>query len=382
MARMANGGVVSVDPVIHDGLVVQSQSENVRRQRMDDLVGAGLIARPYESSSDEEVEAVMMNSAKIERQMQEFIRKEVNPEMGLRVAKGRKLLAESGILDDLLQMRQAQKERPATAIRRTSHKERPATAVGLNDKEYDKSIFRQLLDTKTGLAMTMLSTGHQVPSHIVRQRMSPLFNQTWQDTNAREHRCTTRTIQSLTRPLPHRIPSRPATALHRGRKNSFDTPSDDSIYWDGHAFAGRGPDIRPASAAQGRLKLDFDALRKFNEANARGEIPDDITSDDYTNYLEQVEEASTPSNFQTPSSEEIYDLSRIDMHKSSSPTQMNGGLTSLDMLTAPEFEHIPIDQLMPTMFGLDVVQRPHRGLLELASKKLVEGNHAKVLYFP
>ena len=99
-----SGRSVALDIADEAGFEVQSQGREVRQ----DLVRKGIIAAPYVDSDDDEDVA-------LERKLMEFANKEVDPAVSLRVAQGRQLLAESGILDDLVQMRQAHKPRPRTA---------------------------------------------------------------------------------------------------------------------------------------------------------------------------------------------------------------------------------------------------------------------------
>jgi len=338
----AQRGGVSLNPVAHDGLVVQKHSQAVNSQlsaARRQLVAKGIIAAPYEDSNEEEN---LPQRVRMERDLRKFAKKEVNPAMSLKVVQGRKMLAESGILDDLLQMRVAKQQRPATAQPRTISAQpvaRPASAA------------------------------RRLPSDVVRRReISPLYNQTWQEKHAHDPRFTSKSVQSLTRPLPHRMSLNKAhkanprnTVRSQIRVASTQAQSDESVY-TGHAFAGTQRDIRPASAPPGGLKLDFEALRRFNEAIARGEIQADVTFE-----VSEMEEESDSGVDPAPS-----------VPQKTSPAKRWGGFSKVEMLTAPEFEHVPISKLMPSLFGDDVVMRPHRGLLELASKKLVESKHVKV----
>jgi hypothetical protein len=297
-----------------------------------DLVARGLIAEPYDDSTDEEERP--QTTASIDSQLQLFLQKDVHPAIGLKVAQGRKMLAESGVLDDLLQMRNAHCPRAVTTHhRKAAHTGSKPICQAQNDRRRPASAARRL------------------PSHVVRQReLSPLYNQAWQEKNVGDPRFTINSIDSLTQPLQHRMPPK-KPARSQASTTSTDSQLDDSVY-TGHAFAGRSHDVRPASAPPGGVKLDFEALHRFNEAVARGEITGDVTFDELT------EEDGVQSS-----------------------SHVKHGLSHIDMLTAPEFEHIPINQLMPSLFGNEVVQRPHRGTLELAGRKLVEGKHAKVCDF-
>ena len=342
----AQRGEVSLNPVAHDGLVVQRHSQPVAsppQAARQHLVSQGLIAAPFVDDDEEED---LPHRARMERDLQQFAKKEVNPPTALKVAHGRKMLAESGILDDLRQMRVANQTRPASAQTRPVSAQavgRPATAT------------------------------RRLPSDVVRRReISPLYNQTWQEQHASDPRFTGKTVESLTRPLPHRMPpprmpanrnstarpvKRPARSQVRGA--STESQLDESVY-TGHAFAGTQPDIRPASAPPGEMKLDFEALRKFNDAVARGETWADVTHETLEDATDVDPSPSAPQK--------------------TSPAKRWGGFSDVEMLTAPEFEHIPIGKLVPTLFSDDVMLRPHRGLLELASKKLVEGKHVKVRF--
>jgi hypothetical protein len=338
-------GGVSLNPVAHDGLVVQRHSQPVNSRLSEQhrqLVAQGIIAAPYEDSNEEEN---LPLGAQMERDLRKFAKNEVNPAMSLKVAQGRKMLAESGILDDLLQMRVAKQQRPATAQPRTISSQPAAKPA---------------------------SAARRLPSDVVRRReISPLYNQTWQEQHAHDPRFTSESVQSLTRPLPHRTPvnkAHKANPLRNAvrsqiRVASIQAQSDESVY-TGHAFAGtqRDSDIRPASAPPGGLKLDFEALRRFNEATARGEIQADMTFE-----VSEREEETASDVDPAPS-----------VPQKTSPAKRWGGFSKVEMLTAPEFEHVPISKLVPSLFGEEAVMRPHLGLLELASKKLVEGKHVKV----
>ena len=241
----AKRGGVSLNPVAHDGLVVQRHSQPVNSQlsaARRQLVAQGIITAPYEDSDEEEN---LPHRARMERDLRKFAKNEVNPAMSLKVAQGRKMLAESGILDDLLQMRVAKQQRPATAQPRTISAQpvaRPASAA------------------------------RRLPSDVVRRReISPLYNQTWQEQHAHDPRFSSKSVQSLTRPLPHRMSVNKAHKANprntvRSQIRVASTPAqlDESVY-TGHAFAGTQRDIRPASAPPGGLKLDFEALRRFSQ---------------------------------------------------------------------------------------------------------------------
>lgn len=322
-----SGRSVALDIADEAGFEVQSQGREVRQ----DLVRKGIIAAPYVDSDDDEDVA-------LERKLMEFANKEVDPAVSLRVAQGRQLLAESGILDDLVQMRQAHKPRPRTA----AHIRPPRTQA----TRADSAVHSQRPAPRT--------TSRRLPAHVVRRRkISPLYNRTVEESGERDPRFTEESARRLTTPLPRSV-------RHSGQhslKQSTLFELDESVY-TGHAFAGALHNIRPASAPPERVRLDMGALRAFNEAVQRGERP---------SFTHEEEELC---------GEEV--LSEDDAQTSKTPTRTRTGLSSIDLLTAPEFEHIPIDRLIPSLFGNDVLQRPHRGLLELASKKLIEGKHAKV----
>jgi len=336
MKSEKGGHGVVLDIETQDGFVVQSQST----------------ARPpAENWSDREGEEDE-DRKELEFQLRQFAQKEVHPEMGLRIVKGRMLLSDSGILDELIQMRQARQPLPSRQA------QRPSTTTAQNQSTVTRG-------RPSSAAAHCLPAGAvtRVPSHVARKRMiSPLYNPIWEGTNVRDTRFTSESLQSLTRPLPHRMPSKRAPHAYV-RTSSTDSQLDESVY-TGHAFAGYGQDIRPASAPPGKVQLDMDALQSFNEAVARGEMRADLTFE-----IGPLEEENVSSD-----DAEIHH----EATGQSMPAPLGeGGISSLDFLTAPEWQHIPIDQLMPTLFGNDVVQRPHRDLLELASKKMIEGKHVK-----
>ena len=326
-------GGVTLDIADEEGFEVQSQ------HRVEALVSKGIIAAPYVDSDDGD--EVGERDA-LARKLLEFASKEVDPAVGLRVAKGRQVLTESGILDDLVRMRHAHKPRPRTA----SHTRPPRAEAARPESAVPSQ------RAASG------SAARRLPSHVVRRRkMSPMYSRFAEenDTNLKST-FNGDSIRRLTRPLSHHVNhSRPES---QGKPVRPDL--DESVY-TGHAFAGRTQNLRPASAPPERVRLDMHALRSFNEAVARGERPE-------MSFENEKLEEELPSDI----------LRQQDVKVSRSLPGTANGLTSIDMLTAPEFEHIPLERLIPSLFGSEVVQRPHRGLLQLASKKLVEGKHAKV----
>jgi hypothetical protein len=323
---------VTLDVADEEGFEVQSQ------HRMEALVSKGIIAAPYVDS--DEGDEVGEGDA-LERKLMEFASKEVNPAVGLRVAKGRQVLTESGILDDLVRMRHAHKPRPSTA----SHT-RPPRAQGARP---GSAVPSQRAASGTAV--------RRLPAHVVRRRkLSPMYSRLAEENATLKTPFTGDSIRRLMRPLSHHVNhSRP-----QSQRKPVRSDLDESVY-TGHAFAGRTPNLRPASAPPERVRLDMHALRSFNEAVKRGERP-------AMSFEDETLEEELPS-----------DISRQqDVKNNKSLPATANGLTSIDMLTAPEFEHIPLEKLIPSLFGSEAVQRPHRGLLQLASKKLVEGKHAKV----
>ena len=323
------GREVALDVADEAGFEVQSQGQGVRLH----LVRQGIIAAPYEDSDEDGVDSV-------ERKLMEFANKEVDPAVSLRVAKGRKLLAESGILDDLKLMRKAH----IPCSNSSANARPPPRAKGARPE----SVPAERL--ASGIA------SRRLPADVVRRRkISPFYDRAAEESGIRDPRFTHQSAQRLTRPLPHHVRCGGPTSLRKPIEPSL----DESVY-TGHAFAGPATNIRPASAPPERVRLDMEALRAFNVAVSRGERPN-------LSIEEMALEEDVPSG---------DELQTSKMHKTST------GLSSIDLLTAPEFEHIPIDKLIPSLFGSDVLQRPHRGLLEIASKKLVEGKHAKVRSWP
>jgi hypothetical protein len=285
-----------------------------------ELVTKGLIAAPFPDSDEEEDFTNGLTG--LTHQLKQFARSEVHPAVSLKVARGRQLLAESGILEDLKQMRQVHRPRPVSAqaqkTRGPQHVARPATAKSHNREKPASS---------------------RLPVHVERKRkISPLYNESWQSTHAQLSRFTNKSMQSLSRPLAHRIPAKKQGGI------SSAPELDDS----GHAFGPRKPDIRPASAPPDGVRLDMDVLRRFSESE-QGTIPTPGVS----------------SNIVSPS--------LLNSHQSFAAA----GLSSLDMLTAKEFANIPIQKLIPTLFSEDVVQKPHLGQLWKASQAMVENKQAK-----